>query len=47
MDSPNAKANTMTGIRASIAPNAVKPSREAIQTLTGASLTHPPPHRPL
>ena len=29
MDSPNAKANTMTGIQASIAPNAVKPSREA------------------
>ncbi len=29
MDRPNAKANTMTGIQASIAPNAVKPSSEA------------------
>ena len=28
MDSPNAKANTMTGTQASIAPNAVNPSTE-------------------
>ena len=29
MDRPKAKANTMTGIQASMAPKAVKPSSEA------------------